>query len=228
MTVKTAMLVVLLPVLASCAETRVSAYRDTAYPATRYEHLLVMAPASDLATQEDLERAICARIAPTPCTMSLHVLPPTREWTEEDMTQRIAASGADGFLLIGTKSDRSVEKVIGYQTQSFSSGSGTTVVNGQGNVYAHQNTASWNARATATSSYSGQTSSYSMPITLYLRNSGGKVQLMDVSRHQVVWAGTFKTAGNGVFAITDSAFISSQSKTVALELRRAGLIAPLP
>lgn len=63
---------------------------------------------------------------------------------------------------------------------------------------------------------------------MYLRNSGGKVQLMDVSRHQVGWAGTFKTAGNGVFAITDSAFVSSQSKTVALELRRAGLIAPLP
>jgi hypothetical protein len=214
--------------VSGCAQTRVTAYRDTAWPGAHYTHLLVMATTRDLAGREDLERAVCQRIAPTPCTPSLLVLPPTRDWTEEEMQARIGASGADGFLLIGVKSDRAMEKVIGYQFQSYSSGSGVTVVNGQGNVYAHPGSVSWNARSTAVGSYSGQTSTFSAPITLYLRNSAGKIQLMDVARWQIAWGGALKTEGQGAFAVTDGAFVSSQAKSIALELRHAGLIDPVP
>jgi hypothetical protein len=208
-------------VLAGCATTHVTAFRDPAFSGRQYGHLAVFVMGTSLEARQDLEQRICKGIAPTGCSTGVSVLPPVRDYTSDEMGTYILRSGADAVLIFTAGADKSNSGIAGYY--SLSNGQATTTGNTSGTINAYGNTATYQGTTTANTYATGQTTT--IPIMYYSRAAVGEVQLFDVNAGSVAWKGEMQTSGRGVIATSDDAFVSSEASKLADELRSAGLIA---
>ena len=109
-------------VLSGCVTSTVTAFRDPAFATKRFGSIVVIAQGMTLENEVEVERQICVKIAPTPCISGKSILPPTRQYTAEEVEQYLARSGADGILLIGLLSDQSDTRYAGTVTTGSASG----------------------------------------------------------------------------------------------------------
>lgn len=206
---------------AGCASTKVTAFRDPDFASKQYRHVAAFVVGASLAVRQQMEQRLCSEIAPTPCTPGLSVLPPTRQYTAEESTQLIGATGSDAVLIVSIGAEESQSGVIGYQTFSTAQATGTATttgaVNTYGNVGTYQGTTQGNASATGQST--------TIPIMYFSRVAAGTVALLDAVTGKTAWSGEMQTHGRGLLATKDSAFASSETKEIIGQLRVAGLVA---
>ena len=203
-------------VLSGCATSRVTAFRDPAFATKRFEAIIVFAEGMALDAAVEVERQICVKVAPTPCASGKSVLPPTRQYTANEVEQYLSRTGADGVLFIALVSDQSDTRYFG--TITTSSASGSAYSSGTMNFYG--NSAFWSG--TSYGSVTGQ--SVSTPIYGFSRVAFGQLGLFDRASGNIAWRGEIRVEGQGLLNITDSAFISSVTSKIARELKSSGLV----
>lgn len=202
--------------LSGCATSKITAFRDPAFATKQFTALVVFAQGMALDASVEVERLICEKVAPTPCVSGKSVLPPTRQYTADEVEKYLQASGADAVLIIALVADQSDTRYFGTITTSSTSASATA----SGSMNFYGNTAYWNGAAYG--SASGQ--SVSTPLYGYSRVAFGQLGLFDRLTGNVAWRGEIRVQGNGLLNVTDSAFISSATSKIAHELKAAGLV----
>lgn len=210
------LVLVVLLLAAGCTTSQVTAFRDSAYTAARFDRLAVFALGMNFAATVAVERQLCQKLAPTPCVPGSSILPPTRRYSADEAARYLEGSGADAVLLAALVSDQSDTRYFGTVTSSTASGSSTTTgtVNLYG-TYGVLNTSSYGTASVRT---------VSTPIYGYSRVAFGQLGLFERASGGLVWRGEIRIAGQGLLSITDDAFISSATSKVADELKAAGLV----
>lgn len=194
-------------ILSGCAHSEVTAFRDLAFATKQFESIVVFAQGMTLDNAVEFERQLCAKVAPTPCVSGQSVLPPTRQYTAEEVQHYLAQSGADGILFLGLVSDQLDVRYLGTVTSSSSSGT----------VNFYGNSAYW----------SGTGQSVSTPVYGYTRVAFGQLALFDLASGDIAWRGEIEVTGQGKWwNRTDSTFISSATTKIARELKETRLIGP--
>ena len=210
------LLLAVLALMSGCATSRVTAFRDPAYPAARFDRLAVFALGMNLGAAVAVERQLCEKLAPTRCIPGSSVLPPTRVYSGDEAARYLENSGANAVLLASLMADRSAARYFG--TVTASTVSGTTTTTGTVNLYG--DTGVWSASSYGTASVR----TVSTPVYGYSRVAFGQLGLFERASGNLVWRGEIRIAGQGLLSVTDEAFISSATSAVAEELKAAGLI----
>ncbi|HSE45148.1 MAG TPA: hypothetical protein VLA89_07445 [Gemmatimonadales bacterium] len=85
-----------------CASTRMTSVIDPAGEGKQYQRLIVWAKVADRNTRGRMERQVVQRLeeAGAEGASSLDLLPPTREYSESEITTVLWARGMEGFLIL--------------------------------------------------------------------------------------------------------------------------------
>jgi hypothetical protein len=196
--------------LFGCARTSMQGYADLERPAHPIQHIAAFAgPAllPALASEAKKQGVLCED--------ALTFLPPTRQYSEADIRQAMAARGVDAVLVITITGD------TGAQQQY--AGTVTT-----GNAMAVGNTMYGGGMATTTVSASG--TSVSTPIYRFNRAIAFDARLSDPQTSRKFWVGGGQTnAGGGglvgAISTSDTINASSIASTIFSDLRAKELTA---
>lgn len=209
--------------LAGCGATsKVTAFRDPAYQTTTYGRIGVFAVGTTLEAGVEIERMICAQVAPSPCVPGKSVLPPTRDYPADEVQSYLSRAGVDGVLIVALVADQSDTTYLGSTTFANAQASGTATTTGNLNLYG--NSAYWSGTTVSNATASGQATT--MPIYNFTRVAFGQLALFDRASGDVAWRGEIKVSGSGLINITDAAFIKSAAAKIATELKATQLVAP--
>jgi hypothetical protein len=202
--------------VAGCTTSQVTAFRDPAYTAARFDRLAVFALGMNLGATVAVERQLCQKLAPTGCVLGSSILPPTRAYTADEAARYLEGSGADAVLLASLVADRADTRYFGTVTSSQASGSSTTT--GTVNLYGTYGVLNASSYGSAT------VRSVSTPTYGYSRVAFGQLGLFERASGNLAWRGEIRVSGQGLLSITDEAFINSATSKVVEELRAAGLV----
>ncbi|MCZ4284532.1 hypothetical protein O4H29_06755 [Marinobacter salarius] len=178
--------------LTGCASTEIVGYSDPAYQSASYTETVVHAQNVGLAKAADLEGDICQELSAKGinCRPFQSLFPPTRGHSADSVFQALQKQGIGSLIILSPSGDYSSSSTFGYQ--SFGS---ANAVGGQVSA-----------------------SSSTVPMTAFSRQSHMRILVVDAKAREVAWMGDAKTEGQGLANTTDSAFMSSLSKSVAQEL----------
>jgi hypothetical protein len=202
--------------LGGCASSKITAFREPAYSNAEFSRILVFGIGMSLDAAVEVETQICKKVAPTSCLVGKSVLPPTRVYSAEEVTKRVAQSGADAVFILALVADNADSRYLGSYTNSSATASGTNA----GTVNLYGNTAYWSG----VSSASASSSSVSTPMYSYSREARGALALYESRSGDIVWSGEIKITGNGLLSITDDEFVRSATDKIASDLKAAKLV----
>lgn len=183
------LLILLIPVGAGsgCASTEMRTFTDPDFKDYHCKHVLVAVRLPHLDQQADAEDVFLKKFADTDvrCSRSVDILPPTRQFSDEEMFAVIAEQGIGSVLII--------RETQYYEDQVYIPESSTTNTYGtlSANTYYHGNTASTYGSLNATS-YTHKSGGYyvSKPRVRH------ELELYDVASRKVAWIGGAFTRGN--------------------------------
>lgn len=199
-----------------CATSRVTGFRDPAYPTTRFHSVSVFAHGMELEAAVEVEKETCRKLSPAQCIPGTSILPPIRSYSAEEVAQYLERSGIDALLIAALVSDESDTWYLGTITTSSATASSTTT----GTVNFYGNAAFWSSSTAGFAS--GQI--VSRPVYGYSRIAFGQLGLFERKTGNLVWRGQVRVGGQGLLNTTDSAFIKSATSEIAAELKAAGLL----
>lgn len=198
-----------LVLLAGCAITSMTSVRDPAFQSRAFRRIVVVAPFTDLEKKANAENSFVAALQArgAQAMPAMTVLPPTRDYSNEDINAALQASGANGVLFV-TLTDASV-------FSTYVPGSTTTTGTGYGTATSHGGTTTGTVNWTATTR---QNPGY------YINKPRVRfeVRLVDVATGSTAWLGTSLTRGNA-FARWDTLMYSLASEAAA-RLAADGLV----
>ncbi len=205
----------LLAVTAGCATTTLTAFRDSAHPKTRFEKVAIFALGMRLDAAVEVERQVCARLAPRPCAEGKVLFPPTRRYSPEEAQEQLRSAAVDGVLIIALLADQADSKYVG----AWTSGTSTQSTTSTGTINLYGNTAYWSGVATTT----GTANAVSLPAYRTDRLALAHVALFERSTGSLAWGGELKVTGSAM-ASTDKEFIRAATARVAAELKALQLV----
>lgn len=210
-------LLLCLPVLSGCgAISKITAFKDPAYSSKSFGTIVVFAQGMTFEAAVLVERQICERVAPTNCVSGKSILPPTRQYTPEEVQSHLSDTRADGALIVVLVDDKSETRYFGNFTHSTSYGRANTY----GSINFYGNNAFWSGKSYA----SMGTQTISTPMYGHSRIAFGQLGLFELSSGNIAWIGEISVKGKGRLNVTDKAFIDSATIEIAKELKAAGLI----
>jgi hypothetical protein len=169
-----------------------------------------------LAAAVEVENQVCGNLYPTLCASGKSILPPTRQYTSNEVQKYLTHSLIDGVLFIALVDDRSETRYFGSITNTTAQGFAKT----SGKINFFGNSAFWSSNTHG--SASSQT--VSTPIYSHSRIAFGQLGLFERKSGNIVWRGEIKVEGQGLYNVTDEAFIESATAKIAYELKTAELI----
>lgn len=199
-----------------CATTKITAFRNPAYANKSFSTIVVFAQGMVLDAALEVERQVCAKIQPTPCVSGKNILPPIRQYSNEEVETILNNSRAQGILFVALIDDKSDTRYLGAISNSNSYGTANTT--GTANFYG--NNAYWNASTRGSVS----THTTMMPVYGFSRVAYGQIGLFDRESGDIVWRGDIKVEGQGALNVTDEAFIDSATSEITKELRAVQLV----
>lgn len=182
-------LAVLCLVLAGCAQAKVSGYTDNTYKGQRYTSAIVLAADVPALIREDAESYAAKLLEKhgVRAIKSVDILPPTRKYSEQEISDIVARTGAETTLAI----NMTAAGYTTYQTPSVTYGGGVS-----GTVVNHGNTSTFHMEQDPAYTQPGQ--------TLYKPNGAYFITLTDNRRnHAIIWRGDGFGAGNAFSTYTD-------------------------
>lgn len=174
-------------ICSGCASTKMHSFVDPDFRDHSYERLMVAVQIENLDQRDDAETIFTEELAGTGvrCQRSLDVLPPTRQYDDDEFGTALADAGIDGLLIV-----RMTEY---YEDEYYVPPSSTTSTTGSlsANTYYYGNTANTSGTLNATS-YTTTTGghTYTKPRVRH------EVQLWDVQSGRMAWIGCTFTRGN--------------------------------
>jgi hypothetical protein len=179
-------------------------------PAAPIQHIAAIAPAPlipELATEAS-KRGVTLEDANA-------ILPPTRQYSEAEVRQGMAAHGIDGVLVISVTGDTGVRQqyagtVVNSSYSGASSGSATVM----GNMIYGSGMSSGTATTTAT------------PVYRYSRAVSFQARLSDPQTSRKFWVGGGNTTAGGALFVGDAASASDAASAIFNDLQAKNLIGP--
>ena len=195
--------------LCGCAATAMQGYADLERPAHPIQHIAAFAGPALLPAlaSEAKNQGVLLEDA-------LSFLPPTRQYTEAEIRQAMAARGVDGVLVITLTGDTgSQQQYAGTITTGNASAVGTTMYGG----------------GMATTSVSASGTSVSTPVYRFSRAIAFEARLSDPQTSRKFWVGGGQTNSGGgglIGAISTSNGVSASSiaSNIFSDLRAKELI----
>jgi hypothetical protein len=182
--------------LVGCASTKLTAYTDPAFQNAPYRNFVAHATNGDLETQRLFSSKACEalRSRKATCTPALDIFPPTRQYTDGEVTKTLKARGVDGYLLIAIGGGSSSSQYLGSQSLATVNAYGTSISSTNVAAYSHA------------------------------RQQSYDLVLIDIATQERAWVGGARVSGQGALNVTDEAFASSLSIELVTALRKAGHI----
>ncbi len=179
-----------------CISTNVKGYTDNNYQKYNIKMMAVRAPNSGFEFGELLEKSMVDELEDegVKAGMFIKMFPPTREWTNEQVTQKLLNDGFDSIMYINLGGSDTSSNTIGY------------INNGTASVYG--NTASIN--------------SYSTPVVATHRYTSTRIKIYSVKSGELVWVADTNTSAGGLFYIGDRTTTDSIAEDVVESLKRSG------
>lgn len=188
----------ILLIISGCIITKVKGYTDLDYQNFRIAKIMVRAPNVNFSFGELLEKSLIKEMKRKNIEAKsfLITFPPTRKWTNEQISKQLINKGFDSIMYINLATSDSSSQVVGYIST--------------GNAYAYSNTAS----------FSGTT----VAIRAFMRNTTARVTVYDIKSANVMWVGDSLTEAQGSVFMEDKTTADSIAKEVVKSLVAAGHI----
>jgi len=182
----------LVMMLAGCASTNMSAYKDPEFSDTKYSSFVVITNFKSLTDRDFLESRMCDKLSlvGVACKRGLDVFPPTRELSEIKWIKTFRDSGAEALIFI--------ELTGAYSTQTYIPERSITT----GTLSSFGDTATYSGK---TNTYGGH--AISKPVETY------KITVMDGKSGKTALLATSETGGNAM-ANQNTLSISLTSKLI--------------
>ena len=119
-------------VLASCATTSLTSVRDPAFQGRAFQRIVVVAPFTDLEKKATAENAFVAALQRqgAQAVPGMTVLPPTRDYSNDDINAALQAAGASGVLFVTLTDASMFSTYVPGSTTTTGSGHGTATTYG--------------------------------------------------------------------------------------------------
>ncbi len=195
----------ILILLAGCAATKVTSFRDPAFSAVNYERVLVVIPFADFELEQTAETAFVDEFAVNGiyCTAAIKLFSPTRNYTKQEIDQMLREQNIDAILSITLTDARTDSTYVPESTTSTTSGKINVI--GDTGYY---------SGITTTQRYGGYY--ISKPHVSF------KGTLFDVKTGKVAWVSTATTRGNAY--ATAKIMANSAAEAIVGKLLEDGLI----
>ncbi len=154
--------------IASCANTKITSFKDKEYAKSNYTHIAVWGSSSmGDASRQKVERAFVGSLGEQGISAIalIDLIPPTRNPSGEDIKQAILSQGCDCVLTI--------QLIDAYTDYGTTSGYSSTI---------------WGKNSSFTTYSGGET--YSLPRVKF------KIEMIDTGSGKTVWTSSTFTAGN--------------------------------
>lgn len=190
--------ILLTGVVTGCANTKITSFVDPDYKGKVFKRLLVSSPNLNHAYSQMLQSKICKKLTKyeTSCIEKLRALPPTRDYSQEDILKYIEKNKIDGYLMVYFANGDQQTNQVG----SFS----------YGNASIYGNTMFG--------------SSVSMPMYSTNRTDNYNLVLIDTEKHSKAWVGGAVTSGSGSAVVTHESFTNSLSSEIVNNLFDSGFL----
>jgi hypothetical protein len=204
--------------MAGCVTTSMQGYADTAPPERPIAHLaaLVSAP---MGLQADFQRSLSAEAKKRGLSLTdaFIIFPPTRAYTNAEITAQLAARGIDGVLLISVGDSGINREYAGtiFSGQSFGNYSGAGTVNTFGGM----------SNVTVSGTYSGTTYGSATPTYRYSRTTRFTAKLMDAATGRTLWVGGGQVNAGGLLFVGNGTSASNSASAIFDDLTRKGVVA---
>lgn len=170
-----------------CASTKLHGFVDPDFRDHRYSRLLVAVQLDHLDQRDDAENEFVKRLRErrVECLRALDVLPPTREYDDQQFREALAGAQVEAVLIVRETEYYEDEYYVPPSSSTYTTG------NLSANTYYHGNTASTlgTVRSTSHTTTSGGYS-YRKPRVRH------EAQLWDVETGRMAWVGSTFTRGN--------------------------------
>lgn len=196
-----------------CATTKMHSFVDPDFKAHSYENLMISVQVDQLDQRDDAETLFVKRMskAQVRCVRALDVLPPTREYNDEQFMGALKEANCDGVMIVRMTQYYEDEYYVPQQSTTTTTGTLSS------NTYYHGNSATtsgvMNARS-HTSTFGGYT--YKEPRVRH------ELQLWDVKSGKMAWIGGTFTKGNRYARFNH--LISSLAEEARDALEQEGLV----
>lgn len=196
--VKTISIIFSIFFIASCANTRITSFKDREYAKSNYTHIAVWGSSSmGNASRQKVERAFVGSLVEQGISAIslIDLIPPTRNPSGEDIKRAILSQGCDCVLTI--------QLIDAYTEYGTTSGYSSTI---------------WGKNSSFTTYSGGET--YSLPRVKF------KIELMDTNSEKTVWTSSTFTAGNA--GAGGDTLVNSLAASTVKKLKEDGLILGKP
>jgi hypothetical protein len=191
-----AALLVLPLVTTACVTTQVNGYTDNAYRDHKVYRIAVRAANANFAFAQLLENELVDEFKDKGirATSFLAMFPPTRDWTNAQVTQALKQRGFDGIMYVNLTGADSQETTIGY------------VNTGSASVYG------------GSASYRG----HSTAMTAIRRYTSTRASLYDVASGHKIWIADTNTNAGGLLYQSDDTQAESIAEEIVAALHKSG------
>ena len=213
----------------SCASTRMTSFRDPSAPDADFKTIFVVVAFSDLETRVIAEDAFVARLENFGVRgiPSYTVIPPPREYTQEEFAEKLAQSGADGVLLVSIADAYTVDVEVEEPSSStlrVQLEQTDPSLPPQNVSAAMHGAPTGDPRLDPRAIFDSSTRENELGLTLTRPRIHTELRLFDVSSGQTAWVGTSQTRGGTATRL--GPVMSSLAGVAGKELQQHGLIAP--
>lgn len=182
--------------ISGCISTHVRGFSDRDYRGYKIQKVAVRAPNAGFSFGETLETSMVKQLQAkgVKARSFLKSFPPTREWTNQEISTELMKDGYDSIMYINLIGSDTSTQTIGYIHN--------------GNAYAYGNMAT----------YSGS----STPMTAISRYTSTRVKIYDVKNAKVIWVGDSSTNAGGLLYMSDETQADSIATEITTALQESG------
>jgi hypothetical protein len=194
--------------VSGCVTTSMQGYADLQPPAAPIQHIAAVAPPALIRalSSEAAKRGVILEDANV-------ILPPTRQYNENEVRKGMAAHGVDGVLVVNVTGDTGVrQQYAGTLVNSNYSGTSSGSATVMGNMIYGSGVSSGTATTTATPMYS------------YSRAVSFQARLSDPQTSRKFWVGGGNTQAGGALFMGDATSASDAAAAIFNDLQAKNLI----
>ncbi len=195
------LLAITLGLLASCASTHITAFKDPDFVGKSFHRILVIAPFSDLEYRDTAEKAFIFWFSEfsVDAISSIRIMPPTRDYSNEEFNNVLSKNKIEAVLVI-TLTDA-------FTSEAYVPGSSRT-----------------DAKATLMGNYIQYSSQTRQSPGYFISKPRVKfeLRLFDVASGKTAWIASSFTKGNALAGF--GTLMSSLANNTAFQLRYDGLL----
>jgi hypothetical protein len=168
--IKTLVLIMLSIILTACIQSEIQSFTDPDYKEAKFTKLVVNLNSLPISSRLEVEKIVIKRLtdAGYQAVLISDLLPPTRNYQNDEAISIVANSGVDFMLAINVLENTSSSSLVGFNNYTY----GNAYVSGN-QAYAHVNTVS-----TPVVSAKGQTS---IQATMFDVKNGNRAWIASVS-----------------------------------------------